>query len=115
MNLRKPIAATAAGALAIATVGLFAAPTASASDVASPYETAAGAPASETLEAEPEAIPGIVAAATFAVRGFTAAKAPQQVGQVLRQASFLHNFMGGASTHLRSNAPAANIEVIFDH
>ncbi|KGN37578.1 hypothetical protein N803_13800 [Knoellia subterranea KCTC 19937] len=53
------------------------------------YEVAAATPTASGDTAEPQAIPGIVAVATVAARGFTAARAPQQVAQVARAAGWL--------------------------
>lgn len=100
-----------------ATLCLVAAPAMAGSTTAtesrSPYDIAIAAPSQDALKAEPQAIPAVVWGAVALARGFTAAKAPQQVGQVLRQGGFINNILGGAA-HLRTSEPGASIDVIFD-
>lgn len=104
---------------AVAALGI--APAASAATVTtaapqgSAYEVAVAAPATDVLEADPQAIPAVVAGARVSWMAFKAAKAPQQAGQVLRAASFLQNFMGGSSVKHLDTHTGANIDVIFDH
>ena len=116
MRTSRLVSAAAVAALAIplAAGPAFAGPSAVTESSDSVYEIAISATSTEGATAEPQAIPAVVAGATAMARGFTAAKAPQQVSQVLRAGSFLQNFMGGA-THLRSSVPSAPIDVIFDH
>lgn len=105
----------AAAALAAVLSGPVSAHAATGSDgnTPSPYEIAVSARSKGTLEAKPQAIPGIVAFATVAGRGFTAARAPQQVSQALRMASFINGIFGGPA-QARSNVPVSSIDVIFD-
>lgn len=88
MKLRRLVAVVAgAGLVAMAGAGVAnAEPGSTATDV---YSVAAAAPSVEDDTVTPQAIPGIVAVATVAARGFTAARAPQQVAQVARAAGWL--------------------------
>ncbi len=79
----------------------------------SPYEIAIEAPADDAIDVEPTAIPAVIGVATAVVRGFTAAKAPQQVGQVTRAASVINAF--GATPKLGTGSHAKSLDVIFDH
>lgn len=106
------IGAIAALAVPLAAGPALATPSDPASDL-SVYEIAVAVPATDGPDVEPQAIPAVVATATALSRGFTAARAPQQVSQVLRAGSFLQNFLGGGAL-LRTNVPSAPIDVIFD-
>lgn len=112
--------ATAAAALAAAlTFGSAALPAAAAAAPTTPvqddvYERAIAAESSTTSQAAPQALPAIAWGAVAVARGFTAARAPQQVAQVARAASFIHGLMGGAAP-VRANLQNASLDVIFDH
>ena len=112
--MKKKVLLTSVGAAAVVGVATFgSAATADSDVVASPYAAAVKAESDEVVEARPQAIPGIVAAATAAGRGFTAAQAPRYAGEVARAASFIQGFLGGSS-YARSSAPGASVDVIFD-
>lgn len=118
MRTRRFIVASAIAALAVPVAAgpALAAETDAAPAAETVYDIAIAAETIDDTQVEPAAIPAVVGAVrvgTALGRGFTAAKAPQQVSQVLRAGSFLHNFLGG-SAHLRSNVPSASIDVIFD-
>ncbi|PRY52491.1 hypothetical protein BCF74_13320 [Knoellia remsis] len=88
MKLQRFVAAIAgAGVLAVSGAALASAESSSTpTDV---YAVAAEAPSVDGGEIEPRAVPAAFAVATVAARGFTAARAPQQVAQVARAAGWL--------------------------
>ena len=89
MKLRKMVAAAVAtGVVAVGGAAMANAQPVAGSQV-DVYEVAAANPTGGDDLDRPEAIPGIVALATVAARGFTAARAPQQVAQVARAAGWL--------------------------
>ncbi|MCO7238959.1 MULTISPECIES: hypothetical protein [unclassified Aeromicrobium] len=112
--MKKRIVVTAAAAATVVAGATFgSAATADSEVIASPYVAAVEAQPDDVVEARPQAIPGIVAAATAAGRGFTAAQAPRYAGEVARAASFIQGVLGGSS-YARTSAPGTSVDVIFD-
>ena len=113
MNKRMlTVGAVVAGVVAAATVG-SAASAGNDEIVAAPYVTATTMSSDKAVDVQPQAIPAIVAGATAAARGFTAAQAPRQVGEVARAASFITGLMGGPA-YARTSNQETSIDVIFD-
>lgn len=78
------------------------------------YQVAASAGDDDGVAAQPQAIPGIVAIATIAARGFVAARAPQQVAQVARAAGFLSALGLFGASQIQSNEQLALEKAYFD-